>query len=155
VAEEGVGVRARAARFVLGGLGAAAAILLVVELSLGAIHFGRPTIPDPCTAKPDVREGGIGGAIDSAVQRFALSGLNGAACELNTTSEELVLSFVPSSGEKPVRWDRETIERALRSGFERAARDTVGGGFLGDVLAAVLRRAVADPIAWLLGQVAS
>jgi hypothetical protein len=154
MAEEGIGVRRRAAIFVLGGLGAAAAILIVLELSLGAIHFGRPTIPDPCTAKPDVHQGGIGGAIDSAVQRFALSGLNGAACELNTTSEELVLSFVPAAGEKPVRWDKETIQRALRSGFERAARDTGGGGFLGDVLATVLGRAVADPIAWLLGEAA-
>jgi hypothetical protein len=143
-----------AARTVLAALGAAAAILIVVELSLGAIDFGRTAIPDPCTTKPDIREGGIGGAIDSAVQRFALSGLNGAACELDTTSEELVLSFVPAAGGEPVRWDRATIERALRSGLERAARDTAGGGFLGDVLASVLRRALADPIAWLSGRLA-
>jgi hypothetical protein len=135
----------------LGALGAAAAILIVVELSLGAINFGKPTIPDPCTAKPDVHEGGIFGAVDAAVQRFALSGLNGAACELGTTSEELVLSFVPQAG-KPIEWDKETIQRALRSGFERAARDTAGGGFLGDVLSRVLRYALADPIAWLLGE---
>lgn len=139
---------------VLAGLGAAAAILIVVELSLGAINFGRPSIPDPCTAKPNVREGGIGGAIDSAVQRFALSGLNGAACELHTTAEELVLSFVPEAG-KPVKWDKETIQRALRSGFERAAHDTAGGGFFGDVLGAILRRVVADPLAYLLGELTS
>jgi hypothetical protein len=148
-------VSRRAATFVLGAVGAAAAILIVIELALGAIHFGQPTIPDPCTAKPEVHEGGIGGAIDSAVQRFALSGLNGAACELNTTSEELVLSFVPAARGKPVKWDKETIQRALRSGFERAARDTAGGGLLGDVLATVLREALADPIAWLLGNAVS
>jgi hypothetical protein len=143
----------RTAVRVLAALGAAAAILIVVELSLGALHFGQPSVPDPCNTKPTVSEGGIGGAIDSAVQRFALSGLNGAACELNTTAEELVLSFVPEAG-KPVKWNKQTIDRALRAGFERAARDTAGNGIFGDVLAALLRRIVADPLGWLLGQLA-
>ena len=76
-------------------LGAAVA-LIVVELSLGAIRFGKPKLADPCTSKPAFK----GGGIDGEVQRFALSGLNGAACRLHTTREELVLSFVPAAGTK-------------------------------------------------------
>ena len=52
-------------------------------------RFGHTKLADPCTAKPAF----AGGGIDGAVQRFALSGLNGAACSLHTTREELVLSF--------------------------------------------------------------
>ncbi len=119
---------------------------------MGATDFGQVALDDPCTAKPQVHESGIGGAIDGAVQRFALSGLNGAACSLNTTREELVLSFVPSAGAKPVKWDRATIERALRTGFRRAAHDVAGGGVFGDVLAFILDNAIARPLAFLLGK---
>src|SRR6185295_15081539 len=91
-----------------------AVALLVVEVSLGAFHFGKPRLADPCTSKPAFS----GGGIDGEVQRFALSGLNGAACKLHTTREELVLSFVPAAGTKRVRWDRKTIEDALRAGFD-------------------------------------
>src|SRR5207342_2844881 len=93
-----------------------AAALLVAELALGAIHFGKPRLAAPCTSKPAFK----GGGIDGEVQRFALSGLNGAACKLHTTREELVLSFVPAAGTKRVRWDRKTIEDALKSGFDQA-----------------------------------
>jgi hypothetical protein len=140
-------VTTRRGRAALAALALAAACLLAVELGLGAIGFGRPGLADPCTAKPALE----GGGIDGAIQRFGLSALNGAACELGTTREELVLSFVPSAGTRPIRWDEETVERALRQGFERAARDAAGEGILGDVLAFVLREALARPIAWFLG----
>ncbi|HZR92380.1 MAG TPA: hypothetical protein VFA44_08240 [Gaiellaceae bacterium] len=121
---------------------------------MGALGFGGAHLADPCTAKPQVSEQGIGGAIDSAVQRFALAGLDGAACSLHTTREELVLSFVPAAGKKQVRWDRATIERALRSGMRRAAH-SVAGGIVGDALAFVLDQAIARPIAFFLGEVAT
>ncbi len=133
----------------------AALVLIAVELGMGAIGFGEHSLADPCTAKPKVSESGIGGAIDAAVQRFALSGLNGAACSLHTSREELVLSFVPTVGAKQVRWDRATIERALRAGFRRAAHDVAGGGILGNALAFVLDNALARPLAFLLGEAAS
>src|SRR5262249_2393982 len=72
---------------------AGAVALLVVELALGALHFGSTKLADPCVSKPAFS----GGGIDGAIQRFALEGLNGAACKLGTTREALVLSFVPST----------------------------------------------------------
>ena len=133
-------------RRVLVGLLAAAAVLVIVELSLGALSFGRPTLADPCRSKPAFE----GGGLDGEVQRFALSGLNGAACKLHTTREELVLSFVPAAGTKPVRWDRATIEDALRSGFDQAFEDTERRGIAGYVIGHVLEVVIGAPIDFFL-----
>ena len=105
-----------------------AAALIALELALGAVGFGGAKLADPCTSKPAF----AGGGVDGAVQRIALSGLNGAACRLGTSREELVLSFSPGSGEK-IRWTRPTIDAALRAGIDRAATDTAGGGVMGSV----------------------
>ena len=135
----------RRGRIALAAVGAAAAVLIVVELALGAISFGQTKLADPCTSKPAFS----GGGIDGAVQRFALSGLNGAACSLHTSREELVLSFSPSAKTK-VRWDKTTIDQALRAGLDRAAHDTAGGGISGRILAFLLREILANPLEWFL-----
>ena len=97
-------------------------------------------------------EGGIFGSVDAAVQRFALSGLNGAACSLHTSREELALSFAPSLKTKKVKWTKATIRTALRGGLDRAAHDSFGGGIVGDVAAFAARELIADPVAYLLGE---
>jgi hypothetical protein len=140
-------VTSRRGKLVLGALAAAAVALVALELGLGAIGYGKATLADPCTAKPAFQ----GGGIDGAVQRFALSGLNGAACNLHTSREALVLSFSPSAKTK-IMWDQATIDAAVKSGFDRAAHDTAGNGLLGSLLATLLRDIVAQPVAWLLGQ---
>jgi predicted MFS family arabinose efflux permease len=128
-----------------------AATLIVVELALGGISYGSTRLADPCTSRPAF----AGGGVDGAVQRFALSGLAGAACSLGASREELVLSFSPSAGAGTVRWDRATIDRALRAGLDRASHDTAGGGLLGAALGFVMRELVANPVDWLLGATSS
>lgn len=125
---------------------AAAMLLIVVELSTGSIGFGKPKLADPCTAKPAFK----GGGLDGEVQRFALSGLNGAACRLHTTREELVLSFVPAAGTKAVRWDRPTIDAALRAGFQQAFEDTEDRGLAGYVIGHILEVVVGAPLDFFL-----
>ena len=127
---------------------AAAAVVIVVELSLGAVGFGKPKLANPCTSKPAFK----GGGIDGEIQRFALSGLNGAACRLHTTREELVLSFVPAAGTKRVKWDRATIERALRAGFDQAFHDTEQRGIAGYVIGHVLELVIGAPLDYFLGR---
>lgn len=126
----------------------AAVVLLIVEVSLGAFHFGHPKLADPCTSKPAFS----GGGIDGEVQRFALSGLNGAACKLHTTREELVLSFVPAAGTKRVRWDHQTIEDALKSGFDQAFHDTERRGVAGYIIGHVLEVVLGAPLSYFLGR---
>ena len=123
-----------------------AVALLVVELALGAIHFGKPKLADPCTSKPAFE----GGGIDGEVQRFALSGLNGAACRLHTSREELVLSFVPAAGTKRVRWDRKTIDAALEAGFQQAFDDTKQRGVAGFIIGNILEVVLGAPLDYFL-----
>jgi hypothetical protein len=145
-------VRRRGASTVVLVLLAAAVALIAVELGMGAIDAGEAKLANPCTTKPHLSEGGFLGSVDAAVQRVALSGLNGAACSLHTSREELVLSFSPAPGARKVRWTQGTIRRALRGGIDKAVHDTAGSGPLADALAFVLREVLADPIAYFLGR---
>ena len=135
----------------LAALGAVAAALITLELALGALSYGQPHLADPCTAKPAF----AGRGLDGAVQRFALAALAGAACELHTTREELVLSFAPKAGTARIRWSQETIDGALAAGLGRAAQEAAGTGLAGQALSFVLRELVAPSVAWFVGSVAS
>jgi hypothetical protein len=115
----------------------------------GASDFGSVTLDDPCTASPDPFPGR---GLDAAAQRAVLSGLNGAACELGISREQLVLSLEPRSG-VDVRWERDTIQDALRSGVDRAIADADQRGTLPGLIADPLRWVVARaPVSWFLEQ---
>ena len=66
----------------------AAAVLLAVELGLGATRYGSGSSPTRVA-----RTTFAGSGLDATVQQVVLDGLDGAACRLGTTREELVLSF--------------------------------------------------------------
>jgi len=123
-------------RTVLTALGVAAAALIVLELALGAVSFGRPQLADPCTTKATAS----GGGIDATVQRFARATLDGAACQLHTTREELVLSLGGGSALGTTRrWDAHTIEVALRAGLLHSVDAAVQRGDVPGFLAPALR----------------
>ena len=137
------------AGLIIAGLVAVGAIAFVaVEWKGGAQDFGRYEAADPCTAGPDTYPGK---GLDNTVQRIALGGLNGAACDLGTSREELILSLDPKSGIGDVTWDRATAAKAIQSGTSRAIDDAVDRGTLpswaGTALRFVVERA---PIQWLL-----
>ena len=123
-------MRALAALFV------AAGVLIVVELALGAISFGGSLSKPACTTHSSYP----GGGLDGAIQRVVSDGLYGAACELGTTREELVLSLSPSSKRK-IRWDPQTIQRAIRAGLERSIEEAERRGTLPGFVASALRYA--------------
>ena len=128
-------------------LGVLAVGLLAAELAGGAADTGEYVAADPCTADPDPYEGD---GLDESVQRIALSALNGAACELGTTRERLVMSIDPDSGYDDVTWDDETLEQALRAGAHRAIDDADERDTIPGLLATALHFAVdRAPISWL------
>jgi hypothetical protein len=141
-------VTTRRARTILALLGALAVALIVFELALGALSFGQPHLANPCTAKAVT----TGSGISALTQRFARATLYGAACKLHTTREDLVLSFVPAAGTKRIRWDRHTIDTALRAGLDRAAHEIAGSGLAGNVLALTLKNLFAPSVEWFLRQ---
>jgi hypothetical protein len=116
------------------------AALVGVELGKGALNEPAPKIANPCVP----RYGRTGG-IDATFQRIVLDGLDGAACQLHTTREELVLSIGGGGVGVTRRWDEHTIEVALRAGLLRSvdAAERRGDlpGFVADALRGVVERA--------------
>jgi len=143
--------RRRVSAIGIGVLSIGAVGLLGAEVGRGAWSVGEFTAEDPCTAGPDPYPGD---GLDASLQRIALSTLNGAACELHTTRERLVLSLDENSGYHDVRWDKDTLENALKVGAHRAIddandRDSIPG-WAAAALGFVVDRA---PIGWLVERI--
>lgn len=132
---------------VLVALFVGAAGLIALEFANGAADAGTLAIHDPCAP----RSAFPGEGIDATVQRIVSDGLDGAACELGTTREELVLSLAPGSGVEAIRWDDETIERAVRAGLLESIDDAEQRGSLNGLLATALRQVAEHaPVQWLI-----
>jgi hypothetical protein len=129
--------RSTAAITALAALLVAAAVLLAVELGLGATGYGSGRLADPC--RPHTF---AGSGLDATVQQVVLDGLDGAACRLGTTREELVLSFGSGTGYPPRRWDQHTIEVAVRAGMLAALNDAETRGEIPSLLVPLLRGAI-------------
>jgi hypothetical protein len=127
----------RSAAWIVGALLASGVVLVGVELGKGALDEPAPKIANPCVA----RNGRTGG-FDTTVQRIVLDGLDGAACRLHTTREELVLSLGGDSAVLPRRWDEHTIEVALRAGLLRSVDEAEQRGDIPGFLAPLMRRLV-------------
>ena len=124
------------AQALLAALLVVTAALLIAELGAGAASGVPPKLGDPCRPRQAQTDG-----LDATIQRIVLDGLDGAACRLHTTREELVLSLGGAAGHHR-RWDAHTIEVALRAGLLRAVDDAERRGDLPSFAAAVVRRLV-------------
>jgi hypothetical protein len=133
------------ALWVLVALLASGAVLVGVELARGALDEPSPKIANPCHSRP-----GRTGGIDTTIQRIVLDGLDGAACRLHTTREELVLSLGGGNTGVTRRWDEHAIEVALRAGLLRSvdAAEQRGDvpGFLAPALRGIVERAPLDKL---------
>ena len=127
--------RASGAATVVVTLLVAAVAVVVAEVGKSATE-GPVKIAGPC--KPRAPFAGQG--IDATIQRVVLDGLDGAACRLHTTREELVLSLRGGTGSR--RWDQHTIDTALRAGLLRAVDEADRRGDIPGFLVPVVRRVV-------------
>ena len=125
------------AKRALAAIVAAAVVLIAVEVAVGAFGKGTPEIKSACAG----REPFSGGGIDGTIQRVVLDGLDGAACQLKTSREELVLSLDPN-GVYGRKWDRKTVEDAIRAGMLRSLDEADRRGDIPGFLAGILRQAV-------------
>jgi hypothetical protein len=124
------------ASWIVAVLLASGVALFAVEIGKGAFHGPSPKIANPCHER-----GGRTGGLDATIQRIVLDGLDGAACRLHTTREELVLSLGSGTGVHR-RWDEHTVEVALRAGLLRSLDEAVQRGDVPAFLEPVLRRLV-------------
>jgi hypothetical protein len=123
----------RASLYALVALLASGAVLVGVELATGALSEPAPRLADPCLP----RHGRTGG-IDATVQRLVLDGLDGAACRLHTTREELVLTLAPEAGVRR-RWDEHTVAVAIRAGLLRSVDEAERRGDIPGFAVPILR----------------
>jgi hypothetical protein len=130
-------------------LGAVAAVL-VPYLALGGASYAPAAVADPCVA----REWRDPGDLSEVLEQIVLSALDGAACELGVSREELVLAVRSEDTLDAFADDhgvsRADTEQAVRDGLLRAVDDAEEAGALPGVLASLARRAAESVPPWLL-----
>lgn len=118
---------------------AAALALVVVYLALGGASFAPAKVANPCVAR-DWREPG---GLEEVAEQIVLSGLDGAACELGVTREEIVLAFAGRGSLSRLAREHgiseERLGELVRSGLVRAIEDAERAEALDPGVADLLR----------------
>ena len=128
----------------------AVAAVVFPYVALGGTSYEPTAAADPCAA----REWRDPGDVQAVLEQVALSGLDGAACELGVSREELVLALRDEESLDAFaaqhRLSRADAERAVEDGLARAIDDAEDAGALSGFTASVLRRAVVALPPWLV-----
>jgi hypothetical protein len=116
--------------------------LLGLYIGLGGASYAPMEVADPCEERPlEAPEG-----IEATVKQLALSALDGAACELQVTREDLVLSLADPEERAAFLDEREisdeTLEAAVRGGLQRAYDDAVEVGAISGLEAVFIGEAI-------------
>jgi len=97
----------------------AAALLAAVYLALGGGDIGPRAVADPCGQR--VRPAGV-----ERLQRAALATLDGTACKLGSSREDLLRTLLQR--ERPAGVSRDELAVAFVAGVDRAQREGALGG---------------------------
>jgi hypothetical protein len=126
-------------RILVGAAAAAAIALVAVYLALGGGSYAPTAVADPC----DPREWREPSGIEESAQQFALSALDGAACELGVSRETLAPAL--ASEQSRARFAAELgitdaeLEAAVRAGVVRGIDDAAEAGAISPLVAEGLR----------------
>jgi hypothetical protein len=126
----------------IGWASGAAAVLVAVYLALGGASYAPAKVADPCAPRDWTQPHGL----QEVGNQIVLSALDGAACELHVSREEIVLAF--GSRASLERFAREQgisqddLERLLRAGFDRAIGDAERADALNPTVADLMRGVV-------------
>lgn len=121
----------------------AAVALVGVYLALGGASYSPAAVADPCAAR-ELRDPE---GFEQVAEQIVLSALDGAACELGVSLEEVVLAF--SSRASLERFAQEhghsraRLETLVRTGLDRALDDAERTQLLDPGTADLLRGLVA------------
>jgi MFS family permease len=113
----------------LPGAVVAAALLVAVYVLLGGGSYGPTALADPCADRPRP-------SVDRT-QLVALATLDGTACALGTSREELVRSLL--AGRPPTGVSTDELTAALGDGIDRARREGALSGLAATALRVVLK----------------
>jgi hypothetical protein len=121
---------------------AAVAAVIVPYVALGGASYEPTTVADPCTT----REWRDPGGVPEVLEQVVLSALDGAACDLGVSREELVLAFEDEDSLEDFAAEhgieRSDAERSVRDGLLRAVDDAEEAGALSGLTLRLVRGAV-------------
>lgn len=126
------------------------ALVVVPYLALGGGRFEPTPVADPCQARERPDADGLAETIES----IALTAVDGVACELGVSREELVLALRSEealddfSEENGI--DRDELEQAVSDGLVRAVDEADERGDLPGLIAPLVRRAAESVPPWLI-----
>jgi hypothetical protein len=128
-------------RVLVGGAAALSILLVVVYLGAGGGSYEPTPVADPCQARawssPD--------DLEETAQQFFLSSLDGAACELGVSREELAEALPTEESRQEFAAkqgiDDAELETAVRAGVVRAIDDGEAAGAIPGLVADGLRAA--------------
>ena len=130
-------------------LGLVAAVV-VPYLALGGATYKPTPVADPC----QTREWRNPGGLSETLEQIALSALDGVACDLGVSREDLVLALRSEDAldafAKEHGLERADAERAIRDGLVRAVDDAEEAGALPGFASGFVRKAVESVPPWLL-----
>jgi hypothetical protein len=118
---------------------AASLALIVVYLALGGASYAPARVADPCAARDWRNPQGL----QHTVEQIVLSGLDGAACKLHVSREDMVLAF--ASRDALSRFARQhhvstqQVDELVRAGLLRSTDDAENAGALNSTIADLLR----------------
>jgi hypothetical protein len=122
----------------------ASVALVIAYLALGGASYAPAKVADPCETR-DWREPE---GVEEVAEQIALSGLDGAACELDVSREEMVLALAnPDARAQFAREhgiSNERLEQLVRDGLLRAIDDAEQADALDPTLAGLLRGIVSN-----------
>ena len=118
---------------------AAATALVALYLVLGGGSYEPTPVADPCAP----REWRDPHGVEESAQQFALSALDGAACQLDVSRETLAVALATSESRAEFtatyRIDDAELEAAVRAGVKRGIDDAEAAGALNPLVATGLR----------------
>jgi hypothetical protein len=118
---------------------AAAVLLVVVYLALGGASYAPAKVADPC----QTREWRNPQGAQRAIEQIVLSALDGAACDLGATREEVVLALADADRRKTFAREhgisQQRLEELVRTGLLRAIEDAEAADAIGGTTASLLR----------------
>ncbi|MFN8109219.1 MAG: hypothetical protein U0Y82_05135 [Thermoleophilia bacterium] len=122
-------------------VGAAGVLLVAVYLLLGGGRYDAFAVADPCAHRAWRNPGNA----QELAQQVTLSALDGAACDLHVSREELARAVTTADTFRTFTQqhgiDDARAQQALRVGLQRAISDAQDAGAINGVVALLLRGA--------------
>jgi hypothetical protein len=126
------------------------AAVLVPYLALGGASYEPTPVADPCV----VREWRDPGGLEEVLEQIVLSALDGTACELGVSREDLVLAVRDEASLEAFAEEngisRDDAERSIEDGLARAVDEAEEAGAIEGVVASLARRVVESVPPWLI-----